>query len=76
VALGGGFNDEMFAEIKSSCGENKMVWVRTDTTRTGEMPDFSDHEAYGKATGARLKKCLDELKIGKEDGKTEGTWFF
>ncbi|CAN9384688.1 unnamed protein product [Alternaria sp. RS040] len=76
VALGGGFNDEMFEEIKGSCGDEKMVWVRTDITRTGEMPDFNDHEAYGKATGARLKKCLDELKVGKEGGKTEGTWFF
>ncbi|CAN9209862.1 unnamed protein product [Alternaria alternata] len=76
VALGGGFNDEMFEEIKSSCGDEKMVWVRTDITRTGEMPNFNDHEAYGKATGARLKKCLDELKVGKEGGKTEGTWFF
>ncbi|RYN79170.1 hypothetical protein AA0117_g4111 [Alternaria alternata] len=76
VALGGGFNDEMFEEIKGSCGDEKMVWVRTDITRTGEMPDFNDHEAYGKATGARLKKCLDELKVGKEGGKTDGTWFF
>ncbi|KAL1793539.1 hypothetical protein ACET3X_008521 [Alternaria dauci] len=76
VALGGGFNNEMFEEIKKSCGNEKMVWVRTDITRTGEMPDFNDHEAYGKATGARLKKCLDELKIGREGGKTEGIWFF
>jgi hypothetical protein len=66
----------MFAQIKDSCGNEKMVWVRTDITRSAEMPDFNDHEAYGKATAARLKKCLDELKVGKEGGKTEGMWFF
>jgi hypothetical protein len=66
----------MFAEIKGSCGEEKMVWVRADTTKTAEMPDFNDQEAYGKAMGVRLKKCLDELKVGKEGGTTEGVWFF
>ncbi|KAI4935743.1 hypothetical protein J4E86_011364 [Alternaria arbusti] len=76
VALGGGFNDEMFAQIKASCGDEKMVWVRTDITRKDEMPDFNEHEAYGKATAQRLKKCLDELKVGKEGGETEGMYWF
>jgi hypothetical protein len=76
VALGGGFNDEMYEQIKASCGDEKMVWVRTDTTRKTEMPDFNDHEAYGKATAQRLKKCLDELKVGKEGGETEGMYWF
>ncbi|KAG9196203.1 hypothetical protein G6011_01324 [Alternaria panax] len=76
VALGGGFNDEMFEEIKGSCGDEKMVWVRTDITRTRDMPEFNDHEAYGRATAARIKACLNGLKVGKEGGKTEGMWFF
>jgi hypothetical protein len=76
VALGGGFNDEMFAQIKEACSEQKILWLRTDVTWTGEMPDINDREAYGMATAKRLKKCLDELKVGKEGGKTEGIYWF
>jgi hypothetical protein len=76
VAVGGGFNDEMFAQMKDACEGERAVWVRLDMTRAAEMPDFNDKEAYGKVTGARVKKCLDELRVGKEGGKTDGVYYF
>jgi hypothetical protein len=76
VAIGGGFNDEMFTEMKEACGEESVMWARTDITRGADMPDISDKEAYGTATGERVKKCLDELRVGKEGGKTEGVYYF
>ena len=76
VAVGSGFNDEMFAQMKEACGEESVVWARTDMTRAAEMPDIADKEAYGMATGERLKKCLDELRVGKEGGKTDGVYHF
>jgi hypothetical protein len=67
----------MFAQMKDACqSESEVVWLRTDMTRGAEMPGFDDKEAYGKATGARVKKCLNELRVGKEGGKTDGVYFF
>lgn len=66
----------MFNEIRASCSELKILWVRTDTTRNAGMPDLSEHEAFGKATAVRLKTCLDGLSVGREGGKTEGVFWF
>ncbi|RAR14343.1 hypothetical protein DDE83_002293 [Stemphylium lycopersici] len=73
VALGGGFSDAMFEEIKASCGEEKILWLRMDNTRKTDMPDLSEREAFGRATAARLKTCLHGLGAGKEGAKTEGS---
>ncbi|RAR06872.1 hypothetical protein DDE82_003104 [Stemphylium lycopersici] len=76
VALGGGFSDAMFEEIKASCGEEKILWLRMDNTRKTDMPDLSEREAFGRATAARLKTCLHGLGAGKEGAKTEGLFWF
>jgi hypothetical protein len=76
IGVGGGFDDEMFAQMKDACQGESVVWLRTDITRGAEMPGFDNKEAYGKAVGARVKKCLDEFCVGKEGGKTDGVYFF
>jgi hypothetical protein len=63
--------------MKDACQVESVAWLRLDLTRMGEMPDFiKDKEAYGTATGARVKQCLDDLRVGKEGGKTEGVYHF
>ncbi|EUC42881.1 hypothetical protein COCMIDRAFT_102304 [Bipolaris oryzae ATCC 44560] len=80
VVLGGGFDDAMFAEIKEACdtaqGGKEVAWLRTDITGKVEMPDMNDREAYGKAMGARLKRGLEGLGVGREEGVKGGVHFF
>ncbi|CAO2649429.1 Nn.00g068140.m01.CDS01 [Neocucurbitaria sp. VM-36] len=77
VAVGGGFNDEMFDQMKDAAKEvQSAVWVRADLSKVAAMPALSDVEAFGAATAVRVKKSLDELSVGKEGGKTEGVFYF
>jgi hypothetical protein len=79
VAAGGGFNDEMFQEMKDVCKEVEqgIVWLRADISKIDEMPPLSDLEAYGAETARRVKRKLEELELGKgnTEGK-EGVYFF
>lgn len=94
VGVGGGYNDEMFNEMKAACKdvEQGVVWVkiesclkrchdtnialqlRADVTNSAPMPSLSDTDAFGLETARRVKKKLNELRIG-EDTK-EGVYFF
>ncbi|KAH7074679.1 hypothetical protein BKA63DRAFT_319150 [Paraphoma chrysanthemicola] len=79
VAVGGGFNDEMFAEIKNACKDvdKGVVWLRADVAKIKEMPPLSELEAYGEETARRVKKKLEELGVGGGDGEgKEGVYFF
>ncbi|KAH7087629.1 hypothetical protein FB567DRAFT_525383 [Paraphoma chrysanthemicola] len=79
IAVGGGFDDRMFAEIKDACKDvdKGVVWLRADVTKIKEMPPLNDLEAYGEETARRVKRKLGELGIGEEgaEGK-EGVYFF
>lgn len=77
VALGGGYDDATFARIQDACKDVRAVpWFRPDMSRMGEMPALDDVEAYGKATAARFKKTLQELKVGEEGGKADGVHLY
>ena len=78
IVFGGGFDDATIAGIQDACGAQgeKVPWFQTDTTRQAEMPDLSDIEGYGKATAARLKKRLEELKVGREGAVEQGMYLF
>lgn len=80
VAAGGGFNDEMFAEMKDACKsmEDGIVWLRADVSKVGTMPSLSDPDAYGLETAVRIKRKLKELGVDGEKGgeKNGGVHFF
>jgi hypothetical protein len=82
IAVGGGFDDAAFAEIRGACKdvEKGVVWVRADTRKWSSMPSLSDHEGFGAAMAARVKKSLMELGIGKSDGeeakRMDGVYLF
>ncbi|KAF1851046.1 uncharacterized protein K460DRAFT_302766 [Cucurbitaria berberidis CBS 394.84] len=77
IAVGGGFDNEAFGQMKDASKDvQSVVWVRPDVNYRAEMPALSDTEAFGAATAVRVKKCLNELSVGKEGGKTEGVFYF
>lgn len=65
IAVGGGFDDRMFAEIKDACKDmdKGVVWLRADVTKIKEMPPLNDLEAYGEETARRVKRKLGELGL-------------
>ncbi|OAL51248.1 hypothetical protein IQ07DRAFT_586785 [Pyrenochaeta sp. DS3sAY3a] len=76
VALGGGFSDDQFQQIRDACKDSPAIWMRTDMTRFAEMPDLGDVEAYGAAVAERAKSRMGELGVGREGGKVEGEFYF
>jgi hypothetical protein len=80
IAVGGGFNDQAFQEIKNACKdvEQGIVWVRADTSKWSSMPSLSDHDAFGAAMAKRVKSKLNELGLesGEERQRKEGVWLF
>jgi hypothetical protein len=71
VAVGGGFDDAAFAEIRGACKdvEKGVAWVRADTSKWSSMPSLSDHEGFGAAMAARVKKTLMEMGVGRGEGE-------
>jgi hypothetical protein len=80
IAVGGGFNDQAFQEIKSACKdvEQGIAWIRADTTQLTSMPSLNDHEAFGAAMAKRVKSALNELGLekGEEESRKEGVYLF
>lgn len=77
VALGGGFDDDMFNQIKDACKDGpEAVWLRVDTSSMKGPPAPGEAESYGAGIAERLKKYLARLEVGKEGGTTEGVYFF
>jgi hypothetical protein len=74
IAVGGGFNDQAFNEMREVCKDVSQgtVWVRPDISKPLNMPDISDTDAFGKEVGRRVKVKLNEVGVG--EGK-EGVWF-
>ena len=77
IAIGGGFNDEMFNQIKDACKDvPSAVWARTDISKMGKPPGAGEEESYGAIVAERVKSCLGQLRVGKEEGTSEGVYFF
>jgi hypothetical protein len=80
VAVGGGFNDQAFQEIKGACKdvEQGVAWVRADTSQLSSMPSLNDHDAFGAAMAKRVKSALNKLGFadGKEESRKEGVYLF
>lgn len=77
VAVGGGFSDDMFDQMKDACKDvPEPVWLRVDTSKMEGPPAPGMAETYGAAIADRLKKRVKELGIGKEGGASEGVYFF
>lgn len=76
VAVGGGFDDEMFEQMKAATEGKEVVWVRADPSKMAGMPELGDVEAYAAASAARVKRCLGGLGVGVEGGKREGVFYY
>ncbi|KAF2854341.1 hypothetical protein T440DRAFT_443052 [Plenodomus tracheiphilus IPT5] len=77
IALGGGFNDELFNQIKDSCKDvPSTIWLRVDTSKMAGPPKPEEMEKYGRATAERMKKKLGELRVSEEGGVKEGVFCF
>lgn len=77
IALGGGFSDEMFAQIREGCRDAaSTLWLRVDASQVTGPPKPEEVEMYGKKTAERLKKRLGELRVGQEEGTKEGVFWF
>lgn len=77
IALGGGFDSEMFEKMKNACDNApSSPWLRTDTSKGPGPPGPEEQESYGAIVAQRMKKRLGELKVGEEGGVREGVFWF
>jgi hypothetical protein len=75
VVVGGGFDDEMFKQMRNACREvTDVPWGRANLMKGGEMPDYNDVEAFGKVVARRIKASLLELGVGRKT-RVEGDEF-
>ncbi|KAJ4366952.1 hypothetical protein N0V83_007482 [Neocucurbitaria cava] len=54
VAVGGGFDDEMFEQMKAATEGKEVVWVRPDLSKMDGMPELGDVEAYAAASAVLI----------------------
>ncbi|KAI8940785.1 hypothetical protein NX059_002051 [Plenodomus lindquistii] len=77
IALGGGFNDESFEQIKDACKDAPgTIWLRADISGMTGPPKPDEMAKYGQSTAERLEKKFAELKVGQEGGVEEGVFWF
>lgn len=63
----------MFKQMKDACTETMDVpWGKADLSMSGEMPNYNDVNAFGKAIARRVKTRLLELDIGGRNGVKAG----
>ena len=55
----------MFKQMKDACKETRDVpWGKADLSMSGEMPNYNDVDAFGKAVARRVKTRLLESFVG------------
>jgi hypothetical protein len=73
VVVGGGFDDQMFKQMKDACKETMDVpWGKADVSMSGGMPNYNNVDAFGKAVARRVKTRLLELDTGGKNGVEGG----
>ncbi|KAJ4989422.1 hypothetical protein SVAN01_05147 [Stagonosporopsis vannaccii] len=76
VALGGAFDDATVDSLRRAASKaGEAVWLRVDKSKVTEMPSMDDKEAFGGALAGRIKKALQENKVGS-GGEASGVVLF
>lgn len=74
IALGGGFDDEMFGRIHGACkGVPGAVWLRCDVSKMARPPQPGEEDEYAKDTAERIKRVYGGLR---DSGKAEGVYLY
>lgn len=50
--------------------------MRADMSKLADMPPISEPEAFGAAIARKMRKKLEELRIGKEGGVKSGVYLW